>query len=143
LSGQKEADLVFHHERLEITTKTNVTTVDITARVRAAVTRAKVKNGLCVIAVLHTTAGVFVNENADADVQRDLISHLGKLVPRDEDFHHTEGNSDAHIKAVLTGNDVSLAVRDRELVLGTWQGIYFADYDGPRERRATVTVIGE
>jgi secondary thiamine-phosphate synthase enzyme len=143
LSDEREADLVFHHERLEITTKTNVTTVDITARVRAAVTRAKVKDGLCVIAVLHTTAGVFVNENADPDVQRDLISQLGRLVPRDANFHHAEGNSDAHIKAVLTGNDVSLAVRDGELVLGTWQGIYFADYDGPRERRATVTVIGE
>jgi secondary thiamine-phosphate synthase enzyme len=111
--------------------------------VRAAVTRAKVKDGLCVVAALHTTAGIFVNENADPAVRRDLISQLAKLVPRDEDFHHAEGNSDAHIKAVLTGNDVSLAVRDGELVLGTWQGIYFADYDGPRERHATVTVIGE
>ena len=84
-----------------------------------------------------------MNENADPNVQRDLISHLGKLVPRDEEFRHAEGNSDAHIKAVLTGNDVTLSVRDGELVLGTWQGMYFADYDGPRERHATVTVIGD
>ena len=101
------------------------------------------QNGLCVVAVLHTTAGVFVNENADPDVQRDLISHLGKLVPRDEDFRHVEGNSDAHLKAVLTGNDVSLSVREGELVLGRWQGIYFADYDGPRTRHATITVLGD
>jgi secondary thiamine-phosphate synthase enzyme len=86
---------------------------------------------------------VFVNENADPNVQRDLISQLGKLVPRDDEFQHAEGNADAHIKAVLTGNDVTLAVRDTELVLGTWQGIFFADYDGPRERHATVTVSGE
>ncbi|HUQ41042.1 MAG TPA: secondary thiamine-phosphate synthase enzyme YjbQ [Candidatus Limnocylindrales bacterium] len=130
-----------HHETLDITTKSKVGTTDITSRVRAAVTRAKVADGLCVVSVLHTTAGVFVNENADPDVQRDLLSHLAKLVPRDEDFRHAEGNSDAHIKAVLTGNAITIPIRDGELVLGTWQGIYFADYDGPRERRATVTVI--
>jgi secondary thiamine-phosphate synthase enzyme len=132
-----------HHETLDITTKGRVSTTDITARVRAAVTRAKVRQGICVVSALHTTAGVFVNENADADVQRDLVSHLGKLVPRDDEFRHAEGNSDAHIKSVLTGNDVTLSVRDGELALGTWQGIYFADFDGPRERHATVTVIGD
>ena len=132
-----------HHERLEIRTTAKVSTVDITARVRAAVTRSKVKDGICVVAVLHTTAGVFVNENADPAVQHDLLSQLGKLVPREEEFQHAEGNADAHIKAVLTGNDVSLSVRDGELALGTWQGIYIADYDGPRERHALVTVLGD
>ena len=135
--------MTVHHETLDIKTTTHVSTTDISARVRAAVTRSKVKDGICVVAVLHTTAGVFVNENADPDVQRDLLSHLGKLVPRDEEFRHAEGNSDAHIKSVLTGNDVTLPIRDGELVLGQWQGVYFADYDGPRERHATVTVIGE
>ena len=135
--------MTVHHETCDLTTKAKVSTTDITARVRAVVARAKIMDGICLIASLHTTAGVFVNENADPNVQRDLISHLGKLVPRDEDFRHDEGNSDAHIKAVLTGNDVALSVRDGELVLGTWQGIYFADYDGPRERHATVTVIGD
>ena len=135
--------MAFHHENLDIATKTKVSTTDITARVRAAVTRAKITDGICLVTSLHTTAGLFVNENADPDVQRDLISHLGKLVPRDDEFRHDEGNSDAHIKAVLTGNDVALSVRDGELVLGTWQGIYFADYDGPRARHATVTVIGD
>lgn len=134
--------MVFHHETLDIDTTAKVGTTDITSRVRTAVMRAKVTDGICVVAVLHTTAGVFVNENADPNVQRDLISHLGKLVPRDDEFRHEEGNSDAHIKAVLTGNDVTLPVRDGELVLGTWQAIYFADYDGPRQRHATITVIG-
>ena len=135
--------MAVHHETLDITSKTQVSTTDITSRVRAAVTRAKVKDGVCVVAVLHTTAGVFVNENADPAVQRDLLSHLGKLIPRDEEFHHAEGNSDAHIKAVLTGNDVTIPIKDGALVLGQWQGVYFADYDGPRERHATVTVIGD
>jgi secondary thiamine-phosphate synthase enzyme len=135
--------MTVHHEKLEIRTSGKVSTVDITARVRAAVTRSKVKDGICVVAVLHTTAGVFVNENADPAVQHDLLSQLGKLVPREEEFQHAEGNADAHIKAVLTGNDVSLSVRDGELALGTWQGIYFADYDGPRERHALVTVLGD
>jgi len=135
--------LTIHHEKLDIRTTTKVSTVDITARVRAAVTRSKVKDGICVVAVLHTTAGVFVNENADPAVQHDLLSQLGKLVPREEEFQHAEGNADAHIKAVLTGNDVSLSVREGELALGTWQGIYFADYDGPRERHTLVTVVGD
>ncbi len=135
--------MTVHHETLTISGDKKLSTTDITARVRAAVTRSKVRDGICVIATLHTTAGLFVNENADPDVRRDLLSHLGKLVPADDEFRHAEGNSDAHIKAVLTGNDVTLAVRDGDLVLGTWQGIYFAEYDGPRERHATVTVIGE
>jgi len=135
--------LTIHHEKLDVRTTTKVSTVDITARVRAAVTRSKVQDGICVVAVLHTTAGVFVNENADPAVQHDLLSQLGKLVPREEEFQHAEGNADAHIKAVLTGNDVSLSVREGELALGTWQGIYVADYDGPRERHALVTILGD
>lgn len=131
-----------HHETLTIATGAAVSTVDITARVKAAVTRSKVRDGICVVATQHTTAGVFVNENADPDVQRDLISHLGKLVPRDAPFRHAEGNADAHLKAILTGNAVTLPVRDGALALGRWQGIFFADYDGPRERHAIVTVIG-
>ena len=135
--------MTVHHEQLTVRTAKKVDTVDITARVRAAVARSKVRDGICVVASLHTTAAVFVNENADPDVQRDLLSHLGKLVPRDDEFRHAEGNADAHIKAVLTGNDVTLPLRDGNLVLGTWQGIFLADFDGPRERHAAVTVIGD
>ena len=132
-----------HHETLRITTEKTTTTVDITARVRAAVTRSKVRQGICVVVSQHTTAGVFVNENADPAVQRDLLSHLGKLVPRDDEFHHAEGNADAHIKTAVVGVDVTIPIHNGELALGQWQGIYLAEFDGPRERNATVTVVGD
>ena len=135
--------MTVHHERLAIQSEKRESTTDITSRVRAAVTRSKVRQGLCVVTSHHTTAGIFVNENADPNVQRDLLSHLGKLVPSDEDFRHSEGNSDAHIKTVVVGNAITCSVEDGELVLGEWQGIYVAEFDGPRERHATVTVIGE
>lgn len=135
--------MTVHHEKLAVTTDKRETTVDVTSRVRAAVTRSKVRDGICVVSVAHTTAAVFVNENADPDVQRDLLHQLAQVVPKDGDYRHAEGNSPAHIKAVLVGNDVTLSIQDGELVLGTWQGVYFAEFDGPRERSATVTVIGD
>lgn len=135
--------MTVHHEQLSIETKSRETTVDITSRVRGAVTRSKIKEGICTVTVAHTTAGVFVNENADPDVQRDLLYLLGKAVPRDDEFRHAEGNSPAHIKTVLVGSDVTLSIRNGEMLLGTWQGIYLAEFDGPRDRSATVTVIGD
>ena len=135
--------MTVHHEKLAVTTDKRETTVDVTSRVRAAVTRSKVREGMCVVSVAHTTAAVFVNENADPDVQRDLLHELAQIVPKDGDYRHAEGNSPAHIKAVLVGNDVTLSIQDGEIVLGTWQGVYFAEFDGPRERSATVTVIGD
>jgi secondary thiamine-phosphate synthase enzyme len=132
-----------HHEKLSLRTEERETTIDVTARVRAAVTRSKVREGICVVNVAHTTAAVFVNENADPDVQRDLLHRLAALVPKDAAYRHAEGNAPAHIKAVLVGNDVALSVHEGELVLGTWQGVYVAEFDGPRERSATVTVIGD
>ncbi len=135
--------MTVHHEKLSLSTEKRELTIDVTSRVRAAVTRSRVREGVCVVNVAHTTAAVFVNENADPDVQRDLLHQLEKLVPKDGDYRHAEGNSPAHIKSVLVGNDVTLSVHDGELVLGTWQGVYFAEFDGPRERSATVTVIGD
>lgn len=135
--------MTVHHERLTVRSERRTDTTDITARVRAAVTRSKVRDGLVVVSSLHTTAGIFVNENADPDVQRDIHARLATLVPKDADYRHAEGNADAHIKALITGNAVTLPIADGELVLGTWQGIYLADFDGPRERHATVTVSGE
>jgi len=132
-----------HHEKLSVSTDEREVTIDVTARVRAAVTRSKIREGICVVNVAHTTAGVFVNENADPDVQRDLLHQLAQLVPKDRDYRHAEGNAAAHIKGVLVGGDVTLSVHEGELELGTWQGVYFAEFDGPRERRATVTVIGD
>jgi secondary thiamine-phosphate synthase enzyme len=127
--------------RIETTRKTE--TLDITERIAEKVTESKIREGICVVTVAHTTAAVFVNENADPDVQRDLLTTLARLVPDEGDYRHAEGNGPAHIKSVLVGGDITIAIRDGGLDLGRWQGIYFVEFDGPRTRSATVTVVGE
>jgi len=131
------------HLELRIETSKKTETIDITERVAERVKTAKIREGICVVTVAHTTAGIFVNENADPDVQRDLLTTLARLVPDTGDYRHAEGNGPAHIKSVLVGGDITIAIRNGGLDLGRWQGIYFAEFDGPRTRSATVTVIGE
>lgn len=135
--------MTVRHEEITVESKAREQTIDITPRVRAAVTRSKISDGLVAVSVAHTTAAVFVNENADPDVQTDLLAALERGVPRSARYAHAEGNAPAHIKSVLIGNSVTLAVREGEVALGRWQGIYFAELDGPRSRSATITVIGE
>ena len=135
--------MTVRHETITIETKRREETIDITSRVKVAVTRAKIRDGIVAVSVAHTTAAVFVNENADPDVQKDLQSALERMVPRAAKYEHAEGNGPAHIKAVLIGNSVTLAIREGAVSLGTWQGVYFAELDGPRERSATITVIGD
>jgi secondary thiamine-phosphate synthase enzyme len=131
------------HLGLRIETSTRTETIDITERVAEKVKAAHIREGICVVTVAHTTAAVFVNENADPDVQRDLLTTLSRLVPDTGDYRHAEGNGPAHIKSVLVGGDITVAIRNGGLDLGRWQGIYLAEFDGPRTRSATVTVIGE
>jgi secondary thiamine-phosphate synthase enzyme len=131
------------HEQIAVETNKREETIDITSRVKAAVTRAKIRDGLVAVSVAHTTAAVFVNENADPAVQKDFLVAVDRAIPRDAKYAHAEGNSPAHIKTILIGNSVTLPVRDGAIVLGTWQGIYFAELDGPRERTATISVIGD
>ena len=135
--------MTVRHETITVETRRREETIDITPRVKAAVTRAKVRDGIVAVSVAHTTAAVFVNENADPDVQKDLLAALERMVPGDANYAHAEGNGPAHIKAVLVGNSVTLSIRDGAIELGTWQGLYFAELDGPRERTATITVIGD
>lgn len=135
--------MTVRHEQITVATSKREETIDITPRVKAAVTRAKIGDGIVAVSVAHTTAAVFVNENADPDVQKDLLTALERAVPRDAKYAHAEGNGPAHIKTVLIGNSVTLPIRDGAIALGTWQGIYFAELDGPRERTATITVIGD
>jgi len=130
-------------ERITVETTKREQTIDITPRVKAAVTRAKIRDGLVAVSVGHTTAAVFVNENADPDVQKDLLTALERMVPRDAQYAHAEGNGPAHVKAIVVGNSVALPIRDGGIELGTWQALYFAELDGPRERTATITVIGD
>ena len=131
------------HEQVGVQSTRREETIDITPRVKAAVTRAKIGDGIVTISVAHTTAAIFVNENADPDVQKDVLTALERAVPSDAKYAHAEGNGPAHVKSILVGNSVTLPVRDGEIALGTWQGIYFAELDGPRERIATITVIGD
>ena len=135
--------MTVRHETITVETKRREETIDITSRVNAAVTRAKIANGIVTVSVAHTTAAIFVNENADSDVQKDILTALERMVPRDAKYEHAEGNGPAHVKTVLVGNSVTLAIRDGAIALGTWQGVYFAELDGPRERSATITVIGD
>ena len=131
------------HLELRIETTKKTETIDITDRVAEKVRDAKIVEGICVVTVAHTTAGVFVNENADPDVQRDLLVTLARLIPDQGDYRHAEGNGPAHIKSVLVGGDITVAIQNGELALGRWQGIYLAEFDGPRTRSAAVTVIGD
>jgi secondary thiamine-phosphate synthase enzyme len=131
------------HERIEVRTRATSDTVDVTPRAKALVERAGIRDGICVVAVMHTTAGVFVNENADPDVRKDVLSALARAVPDDAPYAHAEGNGPAHVRSVLVGNSVTIPVRDGSLDLGTWQGIYLAEFDGPRVRSASITVIGD
>jgi secondary thiamine-phosphate synthase enzyme len=115
---------------------------DVTARVRDAVRESGVSEGSCLVYCPHTTAGITINENADPDVVRDLIFALEKTYPDRAEFRHTEGNSAAHLKAGVIGGGVTIPVSNGRLMLGTWQGVYFCEFDGPRSRRFTVQVIG-
>ena len=115
--------------------------VDITGDVQKAVQECGLSEGLAMVFVPHTTAGVTINENADPSVVADLLETLERLVPQHGNYRHSEGNSDAHCKASLVGSSVSVAVQANRLVLGTWQGIYFCEFDGPRSRKFQVLVL--
>ena len=127
----------------EITIKTNAQTeiLDITAQVQNAVDESGITEGLCCVFVPHTTAGVTINENADPSVKQDIVMELNKVIPFDDNYSHLEGNSAAHIKASIIGSSVNVPVKNNYLLLGTWQGICFCEFDGPRTRKYYVKII--
>jgi len=130
-------------EIVRLTTRRRAEMADITRQVQDVVGRAGVGEGIVVVQSLHTTAGITVNENADPDVRHDVLEKLEDLVPHHEAFYrHAEGNSDSHLKTSFMGPSVTLAVHDGRVVLGRWQGVYFCEFDGPREREVAVQVIG-
>lgn len=131
--GRVMADLAIRtHQRVEL--------VDITGDVARIVARSGAPAGLCNLFVTHTTAAVIVSENWDPDVGADLLHHLEHLVPRDGGFRHAEGNAQAHILSVMLGTSINIPVRGGKLALGRWQGVMFAEFDGPRERKVVVSV---
>ena len=126
---------------LHISSSRKVQLIDITNEVSDFVRKSAVGDGICFVYVPHTTAGVTINENADPDVVSDIIMGLDHIVPSSLDYRHSEGNSPAHIKSSLVGNSLSVFVAGGKLVFGTWQGIYFCEFDGPRSRRVNIKVI--
>ncbi len=128
---------------IEVRSRQRTEFIDITEGVQNAVTEAGVKSGICYIFVPHTTAAVTINEGADPSVQHDIQQALSRLVPHDLSYAHREGNADAHIKATLVGLSQAVPVEAGKLVLGTWQAIYFCEFDGPRHRRVALKLISE
>ena len=128
-------------KEIEVRTQDRAELVDITGAVRAFLRETKAGEGVLTIFVPHTTAGVTINENADPSVVRDILSFTSKLIPQSRSFTHAEGNSDSHIKSSLFSASMSVIVEGGDVKLGTWQGIYFAEFDGPRRRKVWLKLI--
>lgn len=127
---------------LDIRSRHPVEMIDVTAQVRDAIRQSGIRAGLALVFTPHTTAAVTINENADPDVVADLCMEINKIVPLDDHYRHAEGNSAAHLKSSLFGASETLIVEEGAPVLGTWQGIYFCEFDGPRSRRLHIKVVG-
>ena len=126
---------------IRVKTKGRNELVDITPQVEKVVVKSGVSEGICILTVPHTTAAVTVNENADPSVKADIIAKLNELVPAGDHYRHLEGNADAHVKATMVGPSETLLVRGRQLSLGTWQGVFFCEFDGPRTRKVWIRVM--
>lgn len=127
-------------ERINIKTTRRIELVDITDRVQKIITESQVKQGICFLFVPHTTAGITINENADPSVKQDIINTLNRLIPAGQGYSHLEGNADSHIKSSILGDCLHIFIEDGRLCLGTWQGIFFAEGDGPRSRQVWLRV---
>lgn len=128
-------------KQLRVKSNSRTELVDITQGVMRLVAESGIRSGVCHVFVPHTTSGVTINENTDPNVGRDILKELNKIIPFEDDYGHTEGNSAAHIKSTLVGTSRSVMVEEGRLVLGTWQAIFFCEFDGPRERRVMVKVV--
>jgi secondary thiamine-phosphate synthase enzyme len=128
-------------EKIEVRTTKRIELIDITNEIQQIVSKSKVKQGICFLFVPHTTAGITINENADPSVREDIINTLNRLVPAGRGYSHTEGNADSHIKSSLLGNSLHIFIESGKLCLGTWQGIFFAEGDGPRTRQVWVKIV--
>ncbi len=115
--------------------------VDITNDIKKLVSESGIREGLLIVYVPHTTAGVTINENADPSVKSDILMVLNKIIPENEKYRHLEGNSPAHLKSTLVGASQLIAIQDGDLCLGTWQGIFFCEFDGPRNRKVHIRIL--
>ncbi len=128
-------------KRLEVQTSSRTQLIDITSQVKVFLRSVAISSGVIVVYVPHTTCGITINENADPSVKEDITAFLSRIIPLDGSYSHAEGNSDAHIKASITGSSVMVIVESGALILGTWQGIFLAEYDGPRKRSILIKAI--
>jgi secondary thiamine-phosphate synthase enzyme len=128
-------------KEINVRTSSQVEMIDITAAVQEAVKKEDVQDGYCIVFTTHTTAAVTINENADPEVPRDIISALEKVVPQNASYRHAEGNSPAHVKSSLVGVSEIVLIENGRLVLGTWQSVFFCEFDGPQTRKVVVKVI--
>ena len=126
-----------------VSTHSSTEMVNITSQVQNELKHSEIKSGICIVYVPHTTAGITINEGADPAVVRDMVMELNKIVPLQDGYDHAEGNSAAHIKTSLFGSSVQIPVEDSRLTLGTWQSVFLCEFDGPRNRRVIVQVIGK
>jgi secondary thiamine-phosphate synthase enzyme len=126
---------------INVKSKARIEFIDITEMVQDVVKDAGIVKGVCFLFVPHTTAGITINEGADPSVQRDILNSLNRLIPHEMNYFHREGNADAHIKSTLVGTSVHVIVEDGKLLLGTWQSIFFCEFDGPRHRRVAAKFI--
>jgi secondary thiamine-phosphate synthase enzyme len=138
--GEMELKII---QTFQVITSTQTEFIDITRSVQEALKKTGVEDGICIVFIPHTTAAVTINENADPSVVQDIIMELNKIVPLKDQYRHLEGNSPAHIKASLVGCSQIVFVESGKLVLGTWQGIFFCEFDGPRNRQVHVKVISD
>ena len=129
--------------RLNISSKSRTEFINITKEISSLINKAGVLDGICLAYIPHTTCGITINEAADPDVKSDMLKELNKIVPFNDDYRHYEGNSAAHIKTSLMGLNVSIPVNNGQLTLGTWQGIYLCEFDGPRNRNVFVKILKE
>ncbi|MBI5187547.1 MAG: YjbQ family protein [Nitrospirae bacterium] len=128
---------------INVRSRSRIEFIDITGMVHDVVKEAGIKSGICYLYVPHTTAGITINEGADPSVQRDIQNTLSRLVPHDMNYFHREGNADAHIKSSIAGTSVNVIIDEGKLLLGTWQSIFFCEFDGPRHRRVALKFIGD
>lgn len=128
---------------LKVKTGSKTELIDITSEIRNLVRSSSIKNGFCMLYVPHTTAAVTINESADPSVKSDILMILNKIIPWEAEYRHLEGNSPAHIKSTIVGASELVAIENEKLVLGTWQGIFFCEFDGPRTRKVNVHLFQE
>lgn len=126
---------------IEISSSSKEEMIDITSKVKKIVEEEGIQNGICLIYTPHTTAGIIINENADPDVKRDILTMLRKIVPENLPYSHSEGNAPAHIKSAMIGNSRIIPLNKGSLSLGTWEGIFFCEFDGPRRRKVYVEIV--